>query len=45
MHTNVNILAEIGAIASVGMINTILCSKWRSHSIDSLSWDWNWLKI
>ncbi|MEH2059613.1 MAG: hypothetical protein V7K97_26355 [Nostoc sp.] len=32
MHLNVNILAEIGAIASVGMIDTILCSEWRLHS-------------
>ncbi len=30
MHQNVNILVEIGAIASVGMTNTIPCFKWIS---------------
>ncbi|WP_335180187.1 hypothetical protein [Nostoc sp.] len=29
MHLNANILAEIGAIASVGIMNTIPCFEWR----------------
>ncbi|MEH2375098.1 hypothetical protein [Nostoc sp.] len=31
MLLNVNILAETGAIASIGIINTILCSEWIPH--------------
>ncbi|MHC5595636.1 MAG: hypothetical protein ACYTXC_06660 [Nostoc sp.] len=33
MHLNVNILAEVGAIASVGIINTIPCSEWRLQKV------------
>ncbi|WP_292833815.1 hypothetical protein [Nostoc sp. JL33] len=31
MRRNVNILGETGAIASVGIINTIPCSEWIPH--------------